>query len=144
MVPPWFLNLFGPLWSKVSRIYKAEMDDPKYLMVLTYPAWDHHNLLINLRCDMRFQHAFSACGCVFKVIRWFESNQHNYNRTNVRNPNRISWIVWQNVVKYIVAKIEEGKTAISPCNVDGENYTEFCLIIETIFFIKIFFLCKNG
>jgi len=35
-------------------------------------------LRIKLRCDTRFQHAPTACGCVFKVITLLGSNQGNY------------------------------------------------------------------
>jgi len=31
-----------------------------------------------LRCDERFTHAFTACGCVFKEITLVRSNQGNY------------------------------------------------------------------
>jgi len=31
-----------------------------------------------MRCDERFTHAFTACGCVFKVITLVGSNQGNY------------------------------------------------------------------
>jgi len=30
-----------------------------------------------LRCDTRFQHAITACSCVFKVITLVSSNQGN-------------------------------------------------------------------
>jgi len=33
---------------------------------------------IKLRCDTRFQRAFAACGCVFKVITLVWANQGNY------------------------------------------------------------------
>jgi len=33
---------------------------------------------LKLRCDERFTHAFTECGCVFKVITLFGSNQGNY------------------------------------------------------------------
>ncbi len=36
------------------------------------PNW---YLLIKLRCDTRFQRAFTGCGCVFKVIMLVGSNQ---------------------------------------------------------------------
>jgi hypothetical protein len=35
-------------------------------------------LLFKLRCDERFTHAFTACGCVFKEITLVGSNQGNY------------------------------------------------------------------
>jgi hypothetical protein len=31
-----------------------------------------------MRCDERFMHAFTACGCVFKEITLVGSNQGNY------------------------------------------------------------------
>jgi len=31
-----------------------------------------------LRCDERFMHAFTACGCVFKEITLVGSNQGNF------------------------------------------------------------------
>jgi len=31
-----------------------------------------------LRCDSRFQHAFTACSCIFKVITLVWANQRNY------------------------------------------------------------------
>jgi len=33
---------------------------------------------IKLRCDGRFTHAFTACGCVFKEITLVGSNQGNF------------------------------------------------------------------
>jgi len=33
---------------------------------------------LKLRCDERFTHAFTACGCVFKEITLVSSNQDNY------------------------------------------------------------------
>jgi len=33
---------------------------------------------IKLRCDERFTHAFTACGCVFNEITMVGSNQGNY------------------------------------------------------------------
>jgi len=33
---------------------------------------------IKQRCDERFTHAFTACGCVFKEITLVGSNQGNY------------------------------------------------------------------
>jgi hypothetical protein len=35
-------------------------------------------LVLKLRCDERFTHAFTACGCVFKEITLVGSNQGNY------------------------------------------------------------------
>jgi len=35
-------------------------------------------ILIKLRCDCRFQRAFTACSCVFKVIILIGTNQGNY------------------------------------------------------------------
>jgi len=32
---------------------------------------------IKLRCDTRFQRAFTACSCIFKVITLVWANQHN-------------------------------------------------------------------
>jgi hypothetical protein len=34
--------------------------------------------IFKLRCDERFTHAFTACGCVFKEITLVGSNQGNY------------------------------------------------------------------
>jgi len=34
--------------------------------------------LLKLRCDTRFQHAFTACRCVFRVFTLFWANQRNY------------------------------------------------------------------
>jgi len=34
--------------------------------------------LLKLRCDSRFQRAFTACSCVFKVITLIGTNQDNY------------------------------------------------------------------
>ena len=36
------------------------------------------NETLKLRCDSRFQRAFTACSCVFKVITLIGSNQGNY------------------------------------------------------------------
>jgi hypothetical protein len=36
------------------------------------------NLEVKLRCDERFTHAFTACGCVFKEITLVGANQGNY------------------------------------------------------------------
>ncbi len=33
---------------------------------------------LKLRCDERFTHAFTACGCIFKEITLVGSNQGNY------------------------------------------------------------------
>ncbi len=40
----------------------------------------YHNggLNLKMRCDERFTHAFSACGCVFKEITLVCSKQGNY------------------------------------------------------------------
>jgi len=34
--------------------------------------------LLKLRCDTHFQHTFTACGCIFKVINLVWANQRNY------------------------------------------------------------------
>jgi len=34
--------------------------------------------ILKLRCDSRFQRAFTACSCVFKVITLIGSNQGNH------------------------------------------------------------------
>jgi len=36
------------------------------------------NFLLKLRCNTRFQRAFTACGCFYKVITLVGSNQGNY------------------------------------------------------------------
>ncbi len=36
------------------------------------------NLFVKLRCDERFTHAFTACGCDYKEITLVGSNQSNY------------------------------------------------------------------
>jgi len=36
------------------------------------------SLQLKLRCDERFTHAFTACGCIFKEITLVDSNQGNY------------------------------------------------------------------
>jgi len=36
------------------------------------------NYGLKLRCDERFTHAFTACGCVLKEITLVGSNQGNY------------------------------------------------------------------
>ena len=33
---------------------------------------------VEARCHMRFQHAFTACFCVFKVVTLIGSNHHNF------------------------------------------------------------------
>ncbi len=38
---------------------------------------DFRLLWVKLRCDTRFQHAFTACSCVFKVITMVWANQRN-------------------------------------------------------------------
>jgi len=35
-------------------------------------------MFLKLRCDSRFQHAFTACSCVFKKITLVDANQCNY------------------------------------------------------------------
>jgi len=41
--------------------------------------WENNSFqLIKLSCDSRFQHAFTACICVFKVIMLVLANQSNY------------------------------------------------------------------
>jgi len=44
------------------------------------PFWCRTNMgsSIKLRCDERFMHAVTACGCVFKEITLVDSNQGNY------------------------------------------------------------------
>jgi len=39
---------------------------------------NHFGSCIKLCCDSRFQRAFTACSCVFKVITLIGSNQGNY------------------------------------------------------------------
>jgi hypothetical protein len=34
--------------------------------------------MLKLRCDERFTHAFTACGCVFNEITLVDPNQDNY------------------------------------------------------------------
>jgi len=63
---------------------------------------------LKLCCNMRFQHVFTACGCVFKVITLFLSSQSNYFKnattcskitlrtrvaTQLKKPGRISIIL---------------------------------------------------
>jgi len=38
----------------------------------------HQRKSVKLRCDKRFTHMFTACGCVFKEITLAGSNQDNY------------------------------------------------------------------
>jgi len=44
----------------------------------SYPAKDCFFQTIKLRCDERFTHAFTACGCVLKEITLVGSNQGYY------------------------------------------------------------------
>jgi len=48
----------------------------KMLMKLTEGPLSY--ILLKLRCDERFTHAFTACGCVFKEITLVGSSQGNY------------------------------------------------------------------
>jgi len=44
-------------------------------LVIIFTNFD---VYLKLRCDERFTHAFSACGCIFKEITFVGSNQGNY------------------------------------------------------------------
>jgi len=54
------------MWSQVAHLAKWNSGPVKY---------------VKLRCDTRFQRAFTACGCVFKVITLFGLNQSNFLKT---------------------------------------------------------------
>ncbi len=41
-------------------------------------AFNVNFIWLKLRCDTRFQHAFTACSCIFKVITLVGSNQGNF------------------------------------------------------------------
>ncbi len=49
----------------------------KYLMTRLFENIER-TFTLQLRCDERFTHAFTACNCVFKVITMVGSNQGNY------------------------------------------------------------------
>jgi hypothetical protein len=63
---------------KVSKYLTLSLSATKSTFV-TFTLIAHiklHNL--KLGCDMLFQLAFTACGCVFKVITLVQSNQLNF------------------------------------------------------------------
>jgi len=68
-----FLPLFESIFSK-ERF--------QFFKFLTNNIWSHFSDYyvspLKLRCDSRFQHAFTACNCVFKVMTLVGSNQGNY------------------------------------------------------------------
>ncbi len=48
-------------------------------MAKDYESANDENIKkVKLRCDERFMHAFTTCGCVFKEITLVGSNKGNY------------------------------------------------------------------
>jgi len=82
------------LWtfSTLKTIFRRKHNYKKWLnynislkMLEEFPAWvikvergRNTFWTFKLSCDSRFQHAFTACCCVFKVITLFLANQRNF------------------------------------------------------------------
>jgi len=58
---------------------------------------------IKLRCHERFAHAFTACGCVFKVITLIGSNQGNYFENATTCSKRMRKTLFATQLKWHVA-----------------------------------------
>jgi len=73
------------LWLHISALLSISISDravpplllPLALSVMTKPLLKEWHKL-KLRCDTRFQRAFTACSCVFKVITMVLANQRNF------------------------------------------------------------------
>jgi len=68
---------------------------------------------VKLRCDERFTHAFTACGCVFKEITLVGANQGNYfeNATACSKRTLKTTVATQlyTALKILLMKINFGK-----------------------------------
>ncbi len=108
-----------------------------------------------LRCDSRFQRAFTACGCVFKVFTLIGSNQGNYfeNATTYSNRMRKTLVATQlnlcssHIINCLLFMLASKKNLIKQRNVI--NYLKkfnFSLNKkEDSFMVHLFFLadCKK-
>jgi hypothetical protein len=52
-----------------------QLEITRYISTQLY---ENKDKALKLRCRSRFQHLFTVCICVFKVITLVGSNQHNY------------------------------------------------------------------
>jgi hypothetical protein len=107
------------------------------------------NLLLKLRCDSRFQRAFTAWSCVFKVFTLIGSNQGNYfeNATTYSKRMRKTLVATQLIINCLLFMLASKKNLIKQRNVI--NYLKkfnFSLNKkEDSFMVHLFFLadCKK-
>ncbi len=68
--------IWGMRWKKSWRekIKKVKLKIKNYRYRYRYRRFHSQLITIKLRCDSRFQRAFTTCicNCVFKIITWFE------------------------------------------------------------------------
>jgi len=69
----WLLNILK-IWEKFKLKWEFHKKEANRIL---YFSSDFISSL-KLRCDERFTHAFTACGCVFKEITLVGSNQGNF------------------------------------------------------------------
>jgi hypothetical protein len=91
-------HCFG-LWGRVamSKNEKAKFGFKYCELVMCAQLRFCTITAVKLRCDSRFQRAFTACSCVFKVITLIGSNQGNYfeNATACSKRMRITLVATQ-------------------------------------------------
>ncbi len=94
---------------------------------------------IKLRCDTRFQHAFTACSCVFKVITLVWANQRNFfkNATTCSKRMRKTLVATQLQMTILEWKCYYQQSFLPP-----HFFLPFCLQKQR--WIKFFFVLQKG
>jgi len=80
-----YLKIFEAIDDDVNG-YLSDREFKKFLISI--------DIQVKLRCDERFQNAFTACSCVFKVITLVWANQRNF----FENTTTCSKRMWKTLV----------------------------------------------
>jgi len=92
-----------------------------------------------MRCDKRFTHAFTACGCVFKEIKLVGSNQGNFleNATACSKRTLKTTVATQLNLREIKELGSKGWTLIIAYVLPIKNKVEkyICVDLLTVFYL---------
>jgi len=85
-------------------------------------------LSLKLRCDSRFQRAFTACSCVFKVITFVWANQGNY---------------FENATWFEPTKVISLKTQLHAVNARWKRLSQRSFKARLVFFGSVINECQS-
>jgi len=108
----------------------------KYCFILFFQSifalasWVKFFLFIKLTCDSRFQRAFTACSCDFKIITLVVSNQDNY----FENVTACSNARWKHVSQRTLKT--RAATQLNYSNFSLQKLT-LCRVIKWLYFKEV-------